>query len=489
METIAVFNPTYYENRYKLSAAELVNHTTQPLVQFCVKLQEGVNLVTKRMPQEKRAQMSQTIIRQFVDSNMARITDEQLQTEITLNSARTALEYDNLIKLAVQSYAMFLAITNSRKTKLCIDVPPYVTFFRRMAVAFIRNTLNQHVETQEVDLRSACKSGKAVSEELQNLVNAEISATVPIDKLIKQQFDTVSVCDEERDESQSGVGFNPNEREHVSFEPADGDPVKTLMDDGDDEGANRPQLDQAQDIFEGNTIDALRKDIHEEEGEASQSTEGRKDQQRQPKLTEEEPVVVASGTPTSSSAPSFSSPPAVPPPSPTDKIIDTQPKTTILISNLSVQQLANILREPHKYVKTTNSSLLFVPQEASPTVTALSSLSPSTPTVMTLEQLKQEKKRQAGILSASTSVQERAAAVGDEINSEDVTEGRILNTIVARQQRRNGTRNDSTDDVHNDNPLAQSLNEYVDAHHDYVGPTSPESARDDIMDLPAFETI
>lgn len=488
METIAVFNPTYYENRYKLSAAELVNHTTQPLVQFCVKLQEGVNLIIKRMPQEKRAQMSQTIIRQFVDSNMARITDEQLQTEITLNSARTALEYDNLIKLAVQSYAMFLAITNSRKTKLCIDVPPYVTFFRRMAVAFIRNTLNQHVETQEVDLRSACKSGKAVSEELQNLVNAEISATVPLDKLIKQQFDTVSVCDEERDESQTGVGFNPNEREHVSFEPADGDPVKTLMDDGDDEGANRPQLDQAQDIFEGNTIDALRKDIHEE-GEASQSTEDKKGQQRQSKLTEEEHVSAVSGTPTASSATSFSSPPTAPPPSPADKIIDTQPKTTILISNLSVQQLANILREPHKYVKTTDSSLLFVPQEASPTAAASSSPSPSTPTIMTLEQLKQEKKRQAGILSVTTSVQERAAAVGDEISSEDVTEGRILNTIVARQQRRDGTRNDSTDDVHNDNPLAQSLNEYVDAHHDYVGPTSPESARDDIMDLPAFETI
>ena len=467
MGTVAVFNPTYYENRYKLSVAELVNHTIQPLVQFCIKLQEGVNLVVKRVPQEKRTQMSQTIVRQFVDSNMARITDEQLQTEIALSSARTILEYDNLIKLAVQSYAMFLAITNSRKTKMCIDVPPYVTFFRRMAVAFIRNALNQCVETQEVDLKSACKSGKAVSEELQNLVNAEISATVPLDKLIKQQFDTVSACDEG---DQAGVGFNPNEREHASFEPAAGDPVKNLMDADADHShlQEEEENNQAQDIFEGNTIDALRKDMHEE-GEATQDVE-RKQQQQQPSPNAADQAMTLPPPPPP--FPSSSSTMLLPPP---------QPKTTILISNLSVQQLANILREPHKYVRAADaSSLSFASSpETSPNVIVSAS-----PKVVTLEQLKQERRRDKRIMTA-TDVRETAAAVNDDIVKEDIAEGRILNTVVAQQRRQSDNNGTPEQD-----PLTQSLHEYVDAHHEYAGPTSPASLRgDDIMDLPSFETI
>ncbi|MDD5753506.1 MAG: hypothetical protein PHN45_01970 [Methylococcales bacterium] len=217
-----VYNPQFYDGRYNSTINELVQHSVPMVFTFCCKLQEGVNVHAARCKALNDPTFNRQMLRSFVSSNgFDKITDDRLVSEISKTISRSYDDMQHLLQLAVQSYAMYLAICNSRKTKFNINVPSYANFMRSVLVAFVSRSV-------ETDLKTVVNDSKQVQNEIDSIMRNIITSLVPLDNLIKSDFDTVSIIGDARDSDLLGTA----------------EPV-------------------TDDIFEGNALESLQKSIHE----------------------------------------------------------------------------------------------------------------------------------------------------------------------------------------------------------------------------------
>lgn len=183
-------NPSFYENRYKVALGELVHHSTRPVSSFLSKLDEGLDILATRT-KNTDVNFKRECISKMHRNDMSMISNMDILNEITCNSTRKYKELDDLLKLSVQSYAMYVALSNSKKTKFTLEVPTYAQFTRYIILDILKGLLEKSGSDEPMVMKRYIGSLTLMTE-LEKLTASRISGIVPIKDLIKTDFEKVS---------------------------------------------------------------------------------------------------------------------------------------------------------------------------------------------------------------------------------------------------------------------------------------------------------
>lgn len=226
-QRILSYNPTFYHNRYLITVRELVHHTAKPLRSFVAKLDQSMNVVAQRLKPRDEPLLRKRTLQSFVDTNMEKISPMEITNEVVGTSCRSYAELDNLLKLSIQSYAMYFALCNSKQVKFSITVPTYEEFTRRVFVDYIKLVLQSNAHPLYTYILSSSPQYTSIvtlKTTLDHLVRDIITSYVPVIDMMKRDFDTVSLYSPAGDEAhvqqdiEQVAGVTMNEQDKAVFD-------------------------------------------------------------------------------------------------------------------------------------------------------------------------------------------------------------------------------------------------------------------------------
>lgn len=201
--TATVGRDRYYENRYLVSMGELTHHMNKMVSSFLTRLgsraaKAKADMIVERASSESGAELGvvyvKTMLMKLASGRFCMITDRNFVAELMNTTNRTREELANLIKLAVQSYAMYIAITNNKRTKIYIKVPNLADFSRNVFVDFVEYVCKSVAPDDDVRLDEVfgISNVQNVEAHIKTIVSDIVMECVPVGDLIKTDFDTTS---------------------------------------------------------------------------------------------------------------------------------------------------------------------------------------------------------------------------------------------------------------------------------------------------------
>jgi hypothetical protein len=191
--------PGYYENRYKTTVEEIFHAVSKTTTSFFNKLDDSMNVLD--IKQNGTLNKTQ-LLSNIRNMKLSMINDVELKKEIAATTTRTYEELDNVLKLSAQSYGMFITISNAKKTKFSICVPSYVSFLREVFIDTISyilmiNDTKDISNVTKINLKHILNVQQlSLNTHLKSEIESKIMEMVPLSNVIKKDFDSISVCEE-----------------------------------------------------------------------------------------------------------------------------------------------------------------------------------------------------------------------------------------------------------------------------------------------------
>lgn len=170
-------------DRFELCVSDVTACVGAVLRDLCPRLQDGIVMAVTRMRGEGLDVASIELATRLVRSDMAVIPDGVMEREIVAATGRDLPELDHVMKATVSAWADCVASEHRRVVTEVPNAPPFISFFRGAACAFVSHV----VATEDGDFKGALsfRNAEITDAAVARIVRDAVTAAAPIGYVLR----------------------------------------------------------------------------------------------------------------------------------------------------------------------------------------------------------------------------------------------------------------------------------------------------------------